>query len=72
MMHAICPHANTLNVIFPAKTYPKCRNFQHTCEMCQNTFDLIHFNHLALMPFLELGAEIKEANAGFSHDCYNY
>ena len=29
----------------------------------------IHLNHRALMPFLELGAGIKEANAGISHDC---
>lgn len=33
----------------------------------------IHLNHLALMPFLELGDGTKqEANAGISHDCYNY
>ena len=36
-------------------------------------FISIHLNHLALMPFLELGDGTKrEANAGISHDCYNY
>lgn len=57
---------------FQQKHIQNVEIFNTHCKMCQNTFDLIHLNQLALMPFLQLGAEIKEANAGISHDCYNY
>ena len=45
----------------------------HSQKWVKTLLISIHLNHLALMPFLELGDGTKqEANAGISHDCYNY